>query len=77
MHEQRLQIHPYPEIFPPMNHPEFDAFCGDIASHGLQEDIVLHEGKVLEGRYRCLSCPPKGVTPHATRRQTRLGSYIL
>src|SRR5438105_1584748 len=56
MTETRLPIHPYAELFPPMGHPEFDRLCGDIAVNGLQEPIVLHEGKVLEGRNRYLAC---------------------
>ena len=63
MSEQRLPIHPYAELFPAMSHPEFDRLCGDIAVNGLQEEIVLYEGKVLEGRNRYLACLARGVTP--------------
>src|SRR5260370_37780068 len=64
MSEARLPIHPYAELFPPMGHPEFDRLCGDIATNGLQEPIVLHEGKVLEGRNRYLACLARQVPPH-------------
>jgi hypothetical protein len=63
MSETRLPIHPYAELFPPMTHPDFDRLCGDIQWHGLQEDIVTHEGQVLEGRNRYLACLAKGVPP--------------
>jgi hypothetical protein len=63
MSESRLPIHPYAEIFPPMQFPAFDALCGDIARHGLQEEIVLYEGQILEGRNRYLACLAKGVPP--------------
>ena len=61
MSESRLPIHPYAEIFPPMSSPEFDGFCGDILQKGLQEPIVLHEGKVLDGWHRYLACLVEGV----------------
>jgi hypothetical protein len=63
MSEQRLPIHPYAEIFPPMNFPDFDRLCGDIQQNGLQEDIVLLDGKVLDGRSRYLACLARGMTP--------------
>jgi hypothetical protein len=62
MSEQRLPIHPYAEIFPPMAFPDFDRLCGDIQENGLQEDIVVHEGKILDGRNRYLACLARGVT---------------
>jgi hypothetical protein len=63
MSEQRLPIHPYAEIFPPMTFPDFDRLCGDIQQNGLQEDIVLLEGKVLDGRSRYLACLARNVEP--------------
>jgi hypothetical protein len=61
MSEQRLPIHPYAELFPPMTLAEFEQLCDDIQQHGLQEDIVVHEGKVLEGRNRYLACLARGL----------------
>ena len=63
MSESRLPIHPYAQLFPQMISPEFDQLCGDILRNGLQEEIVLHEGQVLEGRHRYLACLAKHVTP--------------
>jgi hypothetical protein len=63
MSESRLTIHPYAELFPPMSSPEFDRLCGDIQLHGLQEEIVVHDGQVLEGRHRYLACLAKGGPP--------------
>ncbi|HMC88121.1 MAG TPA: hypothetical protein VKI17_01175 [Gemmataceae bacterium] len=31
--------------------------------HGLQEDIVVHEGKILDGRHRYLACLARQVAP--------------
>jgi hypothetical protein len=63
MSESRLPIHPYAELFPQMFSPEFDRLCGDILLNGLQEEIVIHEGQILEGRHRYLACLAKHVTP--------------
>jgi hypothetical protein len=63
MSEARLLIHPYAEILPPMPFPAFGALYGDIARHGLQEDIVPHEIKEKQ----CQHAPPFGL------RQRRFG----
>ena len=78
MSEQRLPIHPLAEIFPPMTHPDFDRLCGDIQQHGLHEEIVLHEGKVLDGRNRYWACLAKGIWQPAPRFETarRLRLYF-
>ncbi len=63
MSELRLPIHPYAELFPLMSPAEFDRLCDDILHNGLQEEIVVHEGQVLEGRHRYLACLAKQVLP--------------
>src|SRR2546428_14034708 len=54
MSEARLPIHPYAAIFPVIT---------AIASQGLLEEIILHEGKVLDGWHRYLACRVKQVPP--------------
>jgi hypothetical protein len=76
MTEQRLPIHPYAEIFPPMTFPDFDRLCGDIRQNGLQEDIVVHEGQVLDGRNRYLACLARGVTPRLRPYAGECGSPL-
>jgi hypothetical protein len=76
MSESRLPIHPYAEIFPPMQFPAFDALCGDIARHGLQEDIVLYEGQVLEGRNRYVACLARGDLPRFREYAGECGSPV-
>jgi hypothetical protein len=74
MSEQRLPIHPYAEIFPPMTFPDFDRLCGDIQQHVLQEDIVVYAGKVPDGRSRYLACLARGVTPRCRPYAGECGS---
>jgi hypothetical protein len=76
MSETRLPIHPYAELFPPMSSPEFDQLCGSIATLGLEEEIVLHEGKVLEGRHRYLACLARQVTPRFRNYAGECGSPL-
>ena len=76
MSETRLPIHPYAELFPPMSSPEFDQLCGSIATLGLEEEIVLHEGKVLEGRHRYLACLARKVTPRFRNYAQECGSPL-
>lgn len=61
---KKYQFHPVANIFPLVNQgPEFEAFVASIKGIGLQQPIVLHEGKVLDGRRRCLACHKAGVEP--------------
>jgi hypothetical protein len=58
-----LEIHPLAEIFPPMSGEGFAALVADIRENGLREAVVLHEGKVLDGRNRCRACTELGIEP--------------
>lgn len=46
---QPAPIHPFAEIFPPMDSETFASFREDLEAHGQKEDIVLLDGKVLDG----------------------------
>ena len=63
MSEARLPIHPYAAIFPAITSPDFDHLCAAIARQGLLQEIILHEGKVLDGWHRYLACRVKQVPP--------------
>ncbi len=47
-----LEHHPAAALFPllPVDSPEFGELVADIGAHGLLQPIVLHEGKILDGR---------------------------
>jgi hypothetical protein len=77
MSETRIPFHPYAELFPPMTPAEFYGLCADIASPiGLQEEIVLYEGKILDGRSRYLACLLKGVPPRFRQYAGECGSPL-
>src|SRR5438105_2537090 len=59
-----------------MQHPDFDALCGHIATHGLQEEIVLYEGQILDGRNRYLVCLAGGVAPRFRAYAGECGSPL-
>ena len=54
-------VHPAAEIFPLMSDEEFKGLVADIQEHGLREPIVLHDGKVLDGRNRVRACEELGI----------------
>jgi site-specific DNA-methyltransferase (adenine-specific) len=55
--------HPLAAVFPLLGQEELQALARDIADHGLLEPIVLHEGKILDGRNRFRACKIAGVEP--------------
>jgi hypothetical protein len=58
----KLEFHPLAEIFPPMAKKEFEAFKEDIKANGIRVPIMLHEGKILDGRNRYVAA--KAVSKH-------------
>jgi hypothetical protein len=76
MSESRLPIHPYAELFPPMTPAEFYRLCASILDIGLKEEIVLHEGKILDGRCRYLACLLKKVQPRFRDDAGECGSAL-
>jgi hypothetical protein len=55
--------HPAASIFPMMSNEDFTALKEDIRAHGQLEDVVLLDGKVLDGRHRLRACRELGIAP--------------
>ena len=58
-----MRFHPICLLFPRMTDDELRELADDIRQNGLLHDIVLYEGKILDGRNRYLACPMAGVKP--------------
>jgi DNA methylase len=58
--------HEKTKLVPMASSEELDAITKDIAQNGLQNEIVLFEGKVLDGRNRIIACATAGTEPRFT-----------
>jgi N6-adenosine-specific RNA methylase IME4 len=65
--EQRLTFHPFAELFPLLEGERFDALVDSIKRNGLREPIVLHEGRILDGRNRFRACEIADVKPRTVK----------
>lgn len=60
---KEYEFHPYASILPLMGQQETRELAADIQSNGLRSDIVLLDGKILDGRNRYKACEIVGVDP--------------
>jgi ParB-like chromosome segregation protein Spo0J len=58
-----LEAHPYADLFPMMVDEDLNGLVVSIRDHGLEEPIVTHQGKILDGRNRAIACAKAGVDP--------------
>lgn len=58
-----LKAHPAAELFPMMTEAELVELGADIAARGQLLPILLHEGKILDGRNRYRACELAGRRP--------------
>lgn len=58
------EYHELANLFPIMDESQYSDLVADIKENGLVESIVLHEGKILDGRNRYNACNDAGVEPN-------------
>ncbi|WP_417737755.1 DNA methyltransferase [Rosistilla oblonga] len=56
-------LHPACKLFPLLGENELQELAEDIKANGLQNAIILHDGKVLDGQNRLAACKLAGVEP--------------
>lgn len=66
------EFHPIANQFPMISEVELQELAEDIKKNGQIEDIILFEGKILDGRNRYTSCKMANVPP---RSRVFNGSY--
>lgn len=59
----KLDVHPLAELFPDLSAGEFSEMVQSIKDDGLDEPIVVSDGKILDGRHRYKACLKAGVNP--------------
>src|ERR1043166_4191005 len=62
-----MQTRSASSLFPLMNELELKALANDIKTNGLNEKIVLLNGKILDGRNRFKACQLAGIKPQFTQ----------
>ena len=62
-----MHHHPATAVVPKMKRPDYRRLRDDIARHGQQTPIVVHDGMVLDGRYRLKACLELGIEPNVVR----------
>lgn len=63
---QVIELHPICQVYPQMSELELAGLASDIGAKGLKVPIVVHQGKVVDGRNRFLACQIAGVDPTTT-----------
>jgi len=73
------EFHPVANVFPLLEGDQFTALVEDIQTNGLHDSIVLHDGRIVDGRNRYRACQESGVTPRYQEwdRQGSLVAFVL
>jgi N6-adenosine-specific RNA methylase IME4/ParB-like chromosome segregation protein Spo0J len=58
-----FEFHPLANIFPLIEGADFENLVADIKANGLNDSIVLHDEKILDGRNRYRACREAGIEP--------------
>ncbi len=61
-----FEEHPLSQILPEMSGEEFNELKKDMQEHGLKQPIIIHEGKILDGRNRYRVCRELNIIPETT-----------
>lgn len=70
------EYHEFANDYPLMDEDAFGRFCENVQRHGLAKEIVLYEGKILDGRDRYRCCKVTGTPPKFTEfTGTRLEAF--
>lgn len=65
----KFEFHPASEIFPLLEGKEFDELVESIKTNGQQVPILLHQGKILDGRNRYLACLKAKAEPWTSKAE--------
>lgn len=63
MKAQVMKPHPAACIFPMLSDDDLASLAEDIRQFGLRQPIIIHDGKILDGRNRWRACQIARVTP--------------
>ncbi len=63
MQSYDLEFHEYAQLFPLIAGEDYEALLEDIDANGQRTPIVLHEGKILDGRNRYRACKDLLIEP--------------
>jgi chemotaxis protein histidine kinase CheA len=58
-----MPVHPAAELFPMMSETEFQAMKEDIRIHGQNDDVLIWNGTLLDGRNRLRACVELEIEP--------------
>lgn len=65
----KLEYHPASNLFPLLEGNDFQEVVESVKVHGLQLPILLHQGKILDGRNRYRACLEAKVEPWTAKAE--------
>ena len=75
--DKTYRFHEFADIYPLMNQEELEKHGKSIKEHGQEEDIILHQEKILDGRNTYLACHKEGVTPRFSYYKSKLDPLVF
>ena len=69
--------HELANLFPMFGAVEFQALCDDIAKNGQLEDIIMKDGRIVDGRNRYAACKALGIEPRTVELRIDMLSSII